>query len=163
MFQPPPDGLVISHATVLPEWLDYNQHMNVAYYLVAFETGIDAYKDLVGMTLDYIETVKRSTVALESHITYQNEAHLDDDLRCETRILDFDGKRAQIYQELYRDDTLLATQEVLSLSFDTEARRSCRFDDEVAAKYRALVAAQAHLAQPRWIGRSIGLKRGRPA
>ncbi|MEQ8230463.1 MAG: thioesterase family protein [Gammaproteobacteria bacterium] len=95
-FSPPPNGIVVSHATVLPEWLDYNGHMNVAYYLVAFETGIDAYKETIGMDLAYIEREGRSTVALESHITFQNEAMLGEELRVETRIVDFDGKRAHI-------------------------------------------------------------------
>ena len=47
----PADGLVIDHATVIPEWIDYNGHMNVAYYIKAFELGIDSYKAVVGMTL----------------------------------------------------------------------------------------------------------------
>ena len=28
--------------TVLPEWIDYNGHMNVAYYVLAFDHGVDA-------------------------------------------------------------------------------------------------------------------------
>ena len=72
----PTNGLVIDNATVLPEWIDYNGHMNVAYYMQAFEVGIDSYKKLVGLTLHYIESAGRSTVALESHISYQQEAHL---------------------------------------------------------------------------------------
>lgn len=158
----PSNGIVISSATVQPEWLDYNGHMNVAYYLVAFETGIDAYKDWVGMDLDYIAREQRSTVALESHITYQNEAMLGDALRVETRILDFDGKRAHIYQELYRDNSLLATQEVLSISFDTAARRTCPFPEPVAARYLELLEAQRALTRPDWVGRSIGIRRGKP-
>ena len=59
----PANGLVVNHATVVPEWIDYNGHMNVAYYIKAFEIGIDAYKAWVGMTLDYIESSGRSTVA----------------------------------------------------------------------------------------------------
>ena len=159
----PADGIVVSHATVLPEWLDYNGHMNVAYYLVAFETGIDAYKEVVGMDLAYIEREGRSTVALESHITFQNEAMLGEALRIETRIVDFDGKRAHIYQELFRGEDLLATQETLSISFDTGARRTCPFEDAVAARYRALMAAQADLPRPKWLGRSIGIGKGKPA
>lgn len=162
-FSPPANGVVVSHATVLPAWLDYNGHMNVAYYLVAFETGIDAYKAVVGMDLAYIEGTGRSTVALESHITFQNEAMLGEALRIETRIVDFDGKRAHIYQELFRGEDLLATQETLSLSFDTRARKSCRFEDAVAARYRALVAAQAALPRPKWLGRAVGIGKGKPA
>lgn len=158
----PADGVVLTSVEVLPEWLDYNDHMNVAYYIVAFETGIDAYKALVGIDLDYIAREKRSTVALECHITYQNEAHRGEQLQVQTRIMDFDGKRAHIYQELYREQTLLATQETLAISFDTAARRSCPFDDAIAANYRALLAAGAALGRPDWVGRAIGIGKGRP-
>ncbi|MEX2480807.1 MAG: thioesterase family protein [Gammaproteobacteria bacterium] len=159
---PPPNGIVTSEVTVLPDWLDYNGHMNVAYYLVAFETGIDAYKARVGMDLAYIEREGHSTVALEAHITYQREAMLDDVLRVETRIVDCDAKRAHIYQELYREQDLLATQETMAISFDTAARRSCPFPEAIAANYRALMEAQAVLPRPAWLGRSIGIGKGRP-
>jgi acyl-CoA thioester hydrolase len=159
----PANGLVVNHATVVPEWIDYNGHMNVAYYIKAFEIGIDAYKAWVGMTLDYIESSGRSTVALESHVTYQAEAHLGEDLVIETRILACDGKRAHVYQEMYRDTTLLATQEVLAISFDTNARRTGPFEPAIAANYQRLVEAAAGLPRPSWVGRAISITARKPA
>ncbi len=159
----PANGLVVNHATVVPEWIDYNGHMNVAYYIKAFEIGIDAYKAWVGMTLDYIESTGRSTVALESHVTYQAEAHLGEDLAIETRILACDGKRAHVYQEMYRDTTLLATQEVLAISFDTNARRTGPFEPAIAANYQRLVEAAAGVPRPSWVGRAISITARKPA
>jgi acyl-CoA thioester hydrolase len=158
----PENGLVISTAEVLPSWLDYNGHMNVTYFLAAFELGIDAYKAVVGLTLDYIERQERSTVALEAHITYQREASLGEQLRIETRIIDFDSKRAHVYQELYRDTDLLATQETMAISFDLASRRSAPFEAWIAANYRKLMEAQSALPRPDWVGRSIGIKKGKP-
>ncbi|MGE0485225.1 MAG: thioesterase family protein [Gammaproteobacteria bacterium] len=159
----PADGIVRLEVTVKPEWLDYNDHMNVAWYVAAFDLGIDAFKDVIGITLDYIAREQRSTVALEAHITYQREAHRDQLLRVETRIVDFDGKRVHIYQELWRDDELLATQETLSISFDTAARRSCPFADDMAARYRTMLEAASSLPRPTWLGRTIGIRQGKPA
>ncbi|MGE0859548.1 MAG: thioesterase family protein [Gammaproteobacteria bacterium] len=158
----PPNGLVISHATVIPAWLDYNGHMNVAYYTQVFDLAVDAYKAVIGLTLEYIETTGRSTVALESHVTYQQEAHLGDELRIETRVLGCDGKRAHIYQELYRDSSLLATQESLALSFDKATRRSAPFEPHIAENYRRMVEAQASIPRPAWVGRSISLTAKKP-
>ncbi len=158
----PPSGLVISHATVVPEWLDYNGHMNVAYYTQVFDLAVDAYKAVIGLTLEYIESTGRSTVALESHVTYQQEAHLGDELRVETRVLGCDGKRAHIYQELYRDTTLLATQESLALSFDKATRRSAPFEPHIAEGYRRMVEAQAGIPRPAWVGRAISLSAKKP-
>ena len=158
--QPLPENGVVSYAaTVEPDWLDYNDHMNVAYYTRTFDLAVDAFKWLIGFSREYIECEQRSTVALESHITYQQEASLGDELRVETRVIDFDGKRAHIYQEMYRGDQLLATQETLTISFDTAARKSCMFDERFAPRYEQMVAAQRELPIPEWIGRSVGIGR----
>ena len=158
----PDHGLVIDETAVLPDWIDYNGHMNVAYYSKAFEIGIDSYKAVVGITLDYIARTGRSTVALESHITFQREAHLGERLRVETRILACDGKRAHVYQELYRDTTLLASQETLAISFDIGARRASPFEPAIAENYQRLIEAQSALPRPPWVGRSISIEARRP-
>ena len=155
----PENGVVSYAATVKRDWLDYNDHMNVAYYVMAFDLAIDAFKEVIGISRQYIERERRSTVALESHITYQQEASLGDELRIDTRVVDFDGKRAHLCQEMYRGDQLLASQETLSISFDTTARKSCRFDEAIAQRYEGMVAAQRKLPVPDWLGRSVGIRR----
>ena len=157
--QPPENGIVSYTTKVKREWLDYNDHMNVAYYVMTFDLAIDAFKKVVGISHDYIEREHRSTVALESHIAYLQEASLGDELRIDTRVVDFDGKRAHLYQEMYRDTQLLATQETLSISFDTVARKSCLFDDAIAQSYEGMVAAQKALPLSKQLGRAVGIRR----
>jgi acyl-CoA thioester hydrolase len=159
----PANGVVTSSYTVLPEWLDYNDHMNVAYYIATFDLGIDALKAVYGIDSDYIENKQRSTVALEAHITYQNEAVLGEQLDVHSRVLDFDGKRTHIYQEMYRGEDLLATQETLSISFDLKMRKSCPFDGEVAPRIKQLHEAQLSLARPEWVGKNVGIRKKKPA
>jgi acyl-CoA thioester hydrolase len=161
--QIPENGIVVTTVTVLKEWLDYNDHMNVAYYVAAFDLGVDAVKVTVGIDSEYIETRKRSTVALEAHITYQNEASLDERLRIETRVIDFDGKRTHLYQEMYRDGDLLATQETLSISFDLEARRTSPFEAHVARNYERMLDAQKTLPRPVWVGRRVNIRQAKPS
>lgn len=158
----PADGLVITRLEVLPAWLDYNGHMNVAYYIAAFDLAIEDLKATYGLDAAYREAHRRSTVALESHITYQQEAHLGEALRIESRILGTDGRRLHIAQAMYRDTTLLATQEALSVSFDLDARRSCPFDPPIKARIDVLQAAQAIAGTPSWVGRRVGLDTRRP-
>lgn len=157
----PENGVVVTEATVEKAWLDYNDHMNMAYYVMCFDHAVDAFKGTIGIDLGYIANNKRSTVALESHISYHGEANLGEQLRIETRLVDFDGKRSHVYQEMYRDRDLLATSETLSISFDTAARRSCPFEPEIASNYGAMLAAQRALPRPQ-IGRSLGIRRGKP-
>ncbi len=157
--QLPENGVVSYAATVKPDWLDYNDHMNVAYYVMAFDRAIDAFTDVIGLSREYVERKHRSTVALESHISYLREASLGDELRIDTRVIDFDGKRAHLYQEMYRGDQLLATQETLSISFDTAARKSCIFDEAIVQGYERMVAAQRGLPLPERRRRSVGIRR----
>ena len=163
IFSIPDNGVVFTTATVLPEWLDYNDHMNVAYYVAVFDIGIDELKAVYGIDSDYIATEQRSTVALEAHITYQNEASLGQALRIGSRILDFDNKRTHLYQEMYRGDDLLATQETLSISFDLKARKSQPFAPAIVANIEAMYKAQRGLPRPDWVGRAIGIRKGKPA
>lgn len=159
----PDNGIVITTCSVLPEWLDYNGHMNVAYYISTFDLGVDALKATYGIDSNYIESAQRSTVALEAHITYQNEASLGEELRVDTRILDFDAKRTHLYQEMYRGEDLLATQETLSISFDLKARRSCSFGADITANIERLQNAQRSRPRPDWVGRAVGIRKGKPA
>ena len=163
IFSIPDNGVVFTTATVLSEWLDYNGHMNVVYYVAAFDIGIDKLKAVYGIDSDYIATEQRSTVALEAHITYQNEASLGQALRIGSRILDFDSKRTHLYQEMYRGDDLLATQETLSISFDLKARKSQPFAPTIAANIEAMYEAQRGLPRPDWVGRAIGIRKGKLA
>ena len=155
----PENGIVSTTVEVLPEWLDYNDHMNVAYYVAAFDLGIDAFKAVLGIDLAYIAREKKSTVALESHITYQQEASLGEALRIDTRLLDFDGKRCHLYQEMYREEILISTLESLSISFDTKRRRSCPFDPVMATRYKEMFEAQKMMPVPEWVGKSVSMRR----
>lgn len=158
----PNNGLCEYRVTVGRDWLDYNQHMNVAYYLKAFDDAGEGLAVVIGMGADYTRRTNNSWVALESHITFQNEALLGDELRIESRVLDFDDKKMHVYQEMFRGDELLATHEQMGLHFDTEARRGSAFIPEVRNSLERLHAAQASLAQPAAVGRSISLARRKP-
>ena len=35
---------------VREEWIDYNRHMNVGYYVVVFDYATDAWLDFIGLT-----------------------------------------------------------------------------------------------------------------
>ena len=161
--QAPEHGICRHYCTVGPDWLDYNEHMNVAYYLKVFDDASEGLIENAGMGADYNRTTHNSWVALESHITFQQEALLGDELRVESRIPAVADKKLHYYQEMYRGADLLATHEQLGLHFDTVARRSTEFAPEVRAKLELLRAAAAQAPRPDWIGRAISLTRKQPA
>ena len=93
-------GVETSRGRVLPEWIDFNDHMNVAYYVLAFDQGVDALWIEFGITEDDIRAMRTSTFAVEAHITYQRELNLDDPYIVTAQILAFDEKRIHQFQRL---------------------------------------------------------------
>ena len=73
--------LEVGQQSVLPDWIDYNGHMNVAYYVLAFDRGVDEFMYQMGITPEYLKTEKSSTFTLEMHINYLQELRLDDPIR----------------------------------------------------------------------------------
>ena len=151
---------------VLPEWIDYNGPMNVAYYLVAFDTGFDTFVD----TLDFGEAARKATnmttMTLEGHVQYLGELMEGQEYRVHSQLYDYDAKRMHLIQTMYgiNDDGsefLSATMEWMSLSVSLETRRAAPFKDEVMEALAEVWAVQKDWEAPDWVSRSIGLPPGK--
>ncbi len=149
------------YTTAVPaEWLDYNGHMNVAYYMLAFDRATDVLFDYVGTGAAHIEAANQSMFALESHVTYRRELRLGDGLRVESRLLGFDDKRMHFFHRMYRadDGELAATCELLGMHIDMERRRSAPFPPAVHERLAAVRQAHAALPPAPEVGRVMALK-----
>lgn len=156
--------LELHRETVRPEWIDYNGHMNVAYYLLAFDHATDALLDDLGLGRDYVEREGCSVFVLEAHLTYQRELTAGDPMRFTTRVLAADAKRLHVFHAMYHDEEgfLAATNELVAIHVDLTERRSVPMPAPVQARLGQLVAAQSRLPQPPEVGRVMGLA-ARPA
>lgn len=159
----PAVDLEIHREPVLADWIDYNGHMNVAYYVLAFDHATDRFLDLLDVGADYVRRTNHSWFVLESHVTYQQEVLEGDPLRFTLRLVDFDAKRAHYLFTMYHAEQgyLAATSEQVGLHVDMTTRRSAPFPDEVAARLAAIAEAQASMERPSVVGRAIGLSRAR--
>jgi acyl-CoA thioester hydrolase len=162
---PIPAPFVCSSLTVRPEWIDGNGHMNVAFYLKAFDEGFDAAYQAMGFGFDLIKSRGVSTMAAEMHITYQGELFEADPIRVETQLIDFDRKRFHWFQSMRRgsDGTLAATCEWLILFIDMARRRVAEMPDDMFDLVGRVKAAHAHLPIPPELGRNISLENRRRA
>lgn len=153
-----PDPLIVHRETVRPEWIDYNDHMNVAYYVLAFDYAVDSFFDYVGLDEAYRKRHGATTFAAECHVTYQRELHAGDPLRFAVRLLDFDAKRLRYLLEMYHDTEhyLAATSEWLSLHVDLASRRVAPMAGELTGRLAALQAAQRTRPVPPEAGRAVG-------
>lgn len=145
---------------VLPGWIDSNDHMNLAYYLVLFDQGTDGIYDAFGMDRTYKARTNCGTFAAESHILYENELRLGDAVRVSTVVVSVDAKRLHLAHEMHRvsDGVRAAMQEILLLHVDLGTRRVSPWPEDVLARLTAAAAAHAGI-RPDWIGRHVGQKR----
>jgi len=142
---------------VRPEWIDYNGHMNVAYYVLAFDYATDAFFDFLGLDKPYRDSSGNSTFAVEAHLTYQREVAEGDPLRFTTQLLGFDDKRLHFLHHMYHADEgfLAATSEWLSLHIDLQVRRVSVMPGSIKTRLAQLMDAHEGLPRPPEVGRVI--------
>lgn len=157
--------LCLHHEIARPEWVDYNGHMNVAYYVLVFDHATDAVLDYLDLGADYRAASGCSIFVAEAHVTYQREVNAGDPLRINSRLMDVEGKKFILFHEMYRgnDDKPAATNEVLCLHVDMARRRSVALPAAPAEQLKRLAADHSRLPRPTGAGRAIALNAGRPA
>lgn len=149
---------------VRPEWIDYNGHLNMAYYNVLFDHAVDHAFQLLGCGPDYVKERGMSFFTVEAHVCYLRELKAGDITRVQLQLLGHDAKRVRLYQELFHEDGWLsATSESLLLHIDMSGPKAAPFPPDILAAVEALAAAQAALPAPERAGRSISLAPHRAA
>jgi len=146
--------------TVKPEWIDFNGHLNMAYYNVLFDLCADEIYNDLGFGPDYQKT-GCTTYTAEFHLCYVRELHVNDPVTVTLQLLDFDEKRFHTYQEIWHEDGwLAATGEAMALHVDQSGPRVAPMPPEILARMKALHASHQSLPRPERAGRSIGIRRG---
>ena len=140
---------------VQPDWLDGNGHMNLAYYVLVFDRGTDAWLDLAGLGAAYRAATARSVFAVETHTLYRQEVRLDAPLHVRSRAAAAGGKRIHLLHEMQSDSALVAMQEVLFLHVDLTTRRTIPLAADAAAQVAALLPPP-DVGLPSWAGRRLG-------
>lgn len=154
-------GIEVSRGRVLPEWIDVNDHMNVAYYLLAFDQGVDELWDHFGITEDHIREMNSSTFAVESHVVYRKELMLDDPYVVTAQILAYDEKRIHQFQRLYHADDryLAATCEWMNLHVDLGTRRVAPWPASILKDIAGVAAGQGDWPWPDDVGRQMNVRK----
>ena len=140
-------------------WIDYNGHMNVAFYNLVFDKCLDYVYDNLGIGVDYTKVEGGSCFALEVHVNYLQELILGDPMRVTFQLLGWDAKRLHFFEQMYHADEgyLAATSEQIGLHVDMQARKSKPFPEVVQARLGALMALHETLETPPQVGHVIGL------
>lgn len=155
-----PELLMSPPMAIEPDWIDYNGHLNMAFYNVLMDRGTDAALETLGMGLDYVQARRLTIYTAEVHVCYLRELYLGDRVTAMFQLLDCDNKRLHSFQELrHADGWLAATSENLMLHVDMDGPRVVPFPPEILSRLQSLQAAHADLAKPERAGRAIGIRR----
>jgi acyl-CoA thioester hydrolase len=155
-------ALFESYFSVKPEWIDFNGHFNMGYYLVAFdEYATDQYYDYLGLGQAHKQAAAKTTFTLAANIDYIAEAMQGDELRVTSQLVDFDRKRLHYIHCMYHalHGHLIATNECLGMYIDLATRKGSVFDESQLVRFeRELLLCQQHPTPARF-ARKLGIRR----
>lgn len=152
--------LVETKIKVLPDWVDHNGHMNLAYYVLAFDKATDNFYDSLEIGLDYRARENSSMFTLGVNVDYMREIFEDDEVRITTQLLACDNKRLRYIHSMYEgaDPRAVALNECLAVHVDMDSRKSCPFPKVTRRRIDIMLSKHLTLAVPKHAGRVLGEK-----
>ena len=148
--------------TVLGEWIDYNGHMNVAYYTLAFDKALDFFfEDVLNIGPSFVDKNKEGPFALKASYNYFSELLESESFFVDISILDFDAKRVHVFGEMRKDKSLelSAVFETVLMNMDLSARKVKQYPDRVLELFKLFKSSLDQNKIPLEIGRKITLKK----
>lgn len=166
---PPPSGhdgpypapVEVSGQRVRAEWIDYNGHMNVGYYGIAFDQASDVLlSDHLGLGAEYVAATGQGPYALQTHTHFLRELLEGAAFSVRFRLIDHDAKRMHLYAEMVaQDGTVAATQELILMNVDHGTGRGAPYPGWAVRRLARMQEDHAGLARPDRLGAPIGLRR----
>lgn len=142
------------------DWIDYNGHLNMAYYCALFDRAFDEALALLGLGEVYAETRRLSFFTAESHVRYLRELGPEARVRSTVQLVDYDEKRLHLFQQLHhaQEGWIAATSEQVALHVNLDTRRVTPLEDDVLERVAGMRTVHAALPKPDGLGRTIGLR-----
>jgi acyl-CoA thioester hydrolase len=150
---------IIHHETVISDWVDYNGHMNVAYYVLVFDHATDVFLDSIGMNHELRNATGSSVFVAEAHVTYDDEVMEGDIVEISSQVIGIDDKRLHLFHRMYRksDGALAATNELMILHVNLNTRRVGPFPDPIMLQLKDISARHGEFPRPDKLGRVMGI------
>lgn len=159
---PYPAPIEVHGFTAKPEWIDYNGHMNVGYYGVAFDNALELFMvDHLGLGEVQVAQSGQGPYIIQSHLHFVREVLEGEAFYIRVRLLDADHKRGHYFAEMLTeaDHSLCATQEALFMNVCHETGRSIPYPGWAAARLAQMVQDHSGLEPVSQIGQPIGIRR----
>ena len=117
---------------IIKEWVDYNNHLNMAFYILIFDQACEVMLKKFKMGADSKKKKKRSTMVIETNTKYINEVKENEEVDIMLTFFDHDKKRLHLSLEMIEKKTkkISASIEWLSLYVNLETRKVTEFENE---------------------------------
>jgi acyl-CoA thioester hydrolase len=154
-----PAPFLSSVMQIEPQWIDYNGHLNMAYYNVMFDRAIDELWLKIGIGPGYMKERNGSTFTAECHVRYLREIHLGDPVQVSILLVAADEKRLHTFKELRHatEGWLSATSENMTIHMDMNLRKTAPFPPDIRARIQVLADAHSTIPRPEGIGRKVAM------
>ncbi len=155
------DPIRTSVQTVKPEWCDYNGHMNVAYYTLAFENAAFEVQEIIDLGERYVTEERRSLFTTKGAYTYLQELSVDAPLYVDYLFLDYAPKLFHVLMEMYHAEEgfMAAYTEQLLMHVDLDQRRTVAFGEDKLQLLENYCRGQAAHQRPGGLGEAVGIKK----
>ena len=137
------ESLITYRGTVYPWHCDHVGHMNVMWYVGKFDEATWQFFNVLGLSPSYLRSAKRGMAAVDQHISYFKELRAGDVVTVRTKLLDIKEKSIRFVHEMTNDESneIAARTTLKGVHMDTDARKSCAFDESVWAKMSSMLAS----------------------
>ncbi len=154
------EPLNVYQGHVLSDWIDYNGHMNIAYYVLAFDRATDGLLDHIGLDEASRERLQSSVFTLELQVNYLRELLDGDPIRISVQLLDGDAKRIHYFLRMFHaaQGHLAATCEQMLLYVDMQTRRSAAMPESLQQRLTVMLGEHRSLPWPAQAGRGMGIR-----
>ena len=117
---------------IIKEWVDYNNHLNMAYYVLIFDQALEVMLEKFKMGANSAKKNQRSTMVVETNTKYISEVKENDEVDIMLTFFDHDKKRLHLKLEIIEKKTkkISASIEWLSLYVNLETRKVTEFEEE---------------------------------
>jgi acyl-CoA thioester hydrolase len=117
---------------IVKEWVDYNNHLNMAYYILIFDEALEVMLEKFKMGANSAKNNQRSTMVVETNTKYISEVKEGDEVDIVLTFFDHDKKRLHLKLEIIEKETkkISASIEWLSLYVNLETRKVTEFENE---------------------------------
>lgn len=147
--------------TVPQDWIDYNGHMNVSYYSMAFDQAIDdVFENILGIGESHTKQTRQGPYVLQNNLHYLDELLQDAGFFVRVHLIDHDKKRLHLFLQMINEaGVVAATSEQMLMNVDLTTRRATEYPDWVMRRLADLQTAHDILPKPMQLGATIGIRR----